>query len=75
VKKFFKSFISLYTDGFRNLSSLGKKLWIIIFIKLFIMFVVLKIFFFPNFLSSNFDSDQEKSDYIHNVLTNQPQKK
>ena len=39
----------LYADGFRNMT-LGKTLWAVIFIKLFIIFVVLKIFFFPNFL-------------------------
>lgn len=39
----------LYYDGFRNMR-LGKTLWAIIFIKLFIMFAILKYFFFPNFL-------------------------
>ena len=42
----------LYVDGFRNMK-LGKTLWAIILIKLFIMFFVLKLFFFPNFLSKN----------------------
>lgn len=30
--------------------TLGKTLWTIILIKLFIMFAILKVFFFPNFL-------------------------
>ena len=38
-----------YIDGFRNMK-LGKTLWAIILIKLFIMFAILKVFFFPNFL-------------------------
>lgn len=42
----------LYYDGFRNMT-LGKTLWAIILIKLFIMFVILKIFFFPNFLKQH----------------------
>lgn len=42
----------LYVDGFRNMT-LGKTLWAVILIKLFIIFVVLKIFFFPNFLKQN----------------------
>jgi len=42
----------LYADGFRNMT-LGKTLWAVIFIKLFIIFVVLKLFFFPNFLKQN----------------------
>ena len=50
--------------------TIGKQLWIIIIIKLFIMFAILKLFFFPNFLKSNFDTDQERSDYVIEQLTN-----
>lgn len=39
----------LYRDGFRNLSPYSKTLWLIIGLKLFIMFAVLKAFFFPNY--------------------------
>lgn len=67
--KFIKNIWTLYYEGFRNISGLGKKLWLIILIKVFIMFAVLKLFFFPNFLNSNFDSDKEKSEYIINQLT------
>lgn len=35
-----------YVDGFRSMT-VGKTLWIIIIIKVVIMFAVLKIFFFP----------------------------
>jgi len=52
----------------------GKKLWLIIFIKLFIIFAILKLFFFPDFLDSKFTSDQDKSDYVIEQLTN-PSKK
>ena len=34
----------------------GRSLWAIILIKLFIMFVILKVFFFPDILQRNFDS-------------------
>ena len=37
----------LYYDGFRSMT-LGKTLWLVILIKLFIMFFVLKLFFFSN---------------------------
>ena len=40
--------IDLYVDGFRNMT-IGKSLWLLIIIKLFLIFVVLKLFFFPNF--------------------------
>lgn len=58
-----------YIDGFRHLSTLGKTLWIIIFIKLFIMFFILKLFFFPNELKKNFDNDRERSNYVLEQLT------
>lgn len=58
-----------YVDGFRHLSFLGKTLWIIIFIKLFIMFFILKLFFFPNELKTNFDNDRERSNYVLEQLT------
>ena len=47
----------------------GKKLWIIILLKLFILFFIFKLFFFKNFLNSKFDNDQKKSDYVIEQLT------
>lgn len=47
----------LYYDGFRSMR-LGKTLWAIILIKLFIIFVVLKLFFFPNFLKQHAEGDE-----------------
>jgi hypothetical protein len=38
--------------------TLGKTLWAIILIKLFVIFVVLKVFFFPNFLKQHADNDE-----------------
>lgn len=48
----------------------GVKLWIIIAIKLFIMFAILKLFFFPDFLNSKFDTEKEKGDYVIETITN-----
>lgn len=56
----------LYYDGFRNMT-LGKTLWAIILIKLFIMFVILKIFFFPNFLKQHAPEGGE-SEFVVNEL-------
>lgn len=42
----------LYADGFRNMR-LGRTLWAVILVKLFIMFAILKVFFFPDFLAAN----------------------
>ena len=37
-----------YRDGFKTLTPTSRKLWLIIGIKLFIMFAILRAFFFPN---------------------------
>ncbi len=68
----FKNIISFYIDGFRSMH-LGKKLWAIIFIKVFILFVIIKSLFFPNILKENFKNDQERSSYILEQLTQNPQ--
>ena len=61
-------FFTMYVDGFKNLTW-GKSLWIIILVKLFIMFAILKVFFFPDFLNSRFDTKEEKSEYVSKELT------
>jgi len=57
-----------YRDGFRQMT-VGRTLWKIIFIKLFIMFAVLKLFFFPNFLATQFTTDAQRADYVIEQLT------
>jgi len=47
----------LYYDGFRSMT-LGRTLWAIILIKLFVIFVVLKLFFFPNFLKQHAEGNE-----------------
>jgi hypothetical protein len=51
--------------------TLGKTLWKIILIKLVVMFAVLKLFFFPNYLKTNFDTDQQRADHVISHLTMQ----
>ena len=55
----------LYYDGFRSMR-LGKTLWVIILIKLFIIFAILKVFFFPNFLEEHAQGDE--SGYVATEL-------
>lgn len=57
-----------YYDGFRNLSEWGRRVWIIIIIKLFIIFIVLKMFFFPDFLKKNFRNDDERGKFVMEQL-------
>ncbi len=65
----YKAF-DLYYDGFRSMR-LGKTLWTIILIKLFIMFAILKVFFFPNFLKEHADGDE--ASYVATELTDRAQ--
>lgn len=55
-----------YLQGFREMK-LGKTLWLIILIKLFIMFFILKLFFFPNYLGK-LNSDNEKEEHVSGEL-------
>lgn len=66
----FLNVFSFYKEGFQNMSQNSKKLWLIILIKLIIMFGVLKFFFFPNYLNSHFKTDEEKIEHITKELTN-----
>jgi uncharacterized membrane protein len=68
----FRRVFSFYYDGFRNMSGWGKKVWLIILIKLFIMFAILKIFFFQDFLTKNYHNDKERSEHVLEQLTNSP---
>lgn len=68
-RNIFSRVFHFYCEGFKSMT-IGKTLWAIILIKLFVMFVILKIFFFPNFLKTNFETDQERSDYVLEQLTN-----
>jgi hypothetical protein len=52
----------LYYDGFRSMK-LGRTLWTIILIKLFIIFIVLKLLFFPNFLKEH-TQEGEEPDFV-----------
>lgn len=70
----FRSFLDrtadLYVDGFRNMT-IGRKLWILIIIKLIVFFVILKIFFFPDVLGTNYDNDVQRADAVRESLTRQ----
>jgi Na+/proline symporter len=58
-----------YYDGFTSMSWWGRRAWLIIIIKLAIIFIILKLFFFPDFLRTKFDSDDERSNYVIEQLT------
>lgn len=55
----------LYADGFRNMTW-GRPLWILIFLKLFILFAVLRVFFFRPEMSGM--TDEQKSGHVGTQL-------
>lgn len=58
ARSFIQQVFHLYYDGFRSMT-LGRTLWLIIGVKLFVIFVVLKLFFFPNYLKQHAEKGRE----------------
>jgi hypothetical protein len=69
MKGFLYSLFSFYRDGFRNMPSWGRSVWMVIIVKLFIMFAILRIFFFPDLFKRDFDNDVDRSRYMMEQLT------
>ena len=62
-----KRFWIIWRDGFKNMTW-GKPLWILNIIKLIIMFGILKIFFFPNFLKTKSGTPEGRREYVRHEL-------
>lgn len=54
-----------YVDGFRSMT-LGRTLWAVILVKLFIIFGILRLFFFPDLLAGK--SSAERADCVRESL-------
>ena len=66
-ESFWRRAFNLYYDGFRQMT-LGRTLWLIIGIKLFVIFIVLKLLFFPDFIGQNAQKGEE-ADFVAKELT------
>ncbi len=65
--------IRFYIDGFRGMT-VGRTLWAVILVKLFIIFAVLKLFFFPDLLGGK--TPAEKADCVlENLAPQAPEAK
>ena len=49
--------------------TLGRTLWAIILVKLFIIFIILKIFFFPNYIKEH-AHEGEEAEFVAGQLKN-----
>ena len=62
---------SFYWHGFRFMKT-GRTLWLIIILKLIIIFGFLKLAFYPNLLNSKFDSDAQRAAHVLDNITAPP---
>lgn len=61
-----KKVVRFYVTGFREMT-LGKTLWLLIIIKIIIIFAVIKWIFFPKVLNQ-YDHETKKADHVWNEL-------
>lgn len=65
MKRTLLSIWQFYAEGFRNMTW-GRTLWWLIFLKVIILFLVLRLFFFEPVLSGK--SDEEKMEHVGREL-------
>lgn len=58
-----------YADGFRSMT-IGRYLWAIILIKLALLFLVFKLFFFPDILERDYTTDEDRAQAVRTNLIN-----
>ncbi|DAB39990.1 MAG TPA: DUF4492 domain-containing protein [Sulfurovum sp. UBA12169] len=63
-----KLIYDMYIEGFRKMT-VGKILWKIVFIKLFVILIVLKLFIHDKTFQSEYKTDSEKSEFVSSNLT------
>ena len=61
-------FYDLYRDGLRSQSRTSRTLWIIVAIKLLIMFAILRPIFFPRVIAQQGDTEAQ-IEYVQDQLT------
>lgn len=63
-----KKILDLYIDGFRSMK-IGRTLWLIIIIKVIVIFAILKVFFFPDILKRDYPDDAARAQAVREALT------
>lgn len=67
-RPFFRRVADLYIDGFRSMT-VGRSLWVLIILKLILLFAVFKLLFFPDLLQRDYDTDADRAQAVRNSLT------
>lgn len=60
IRLCFCAVFRFYSEGFRNMTW-GRQLWLLVLIKLFILFAVLRVFFFRPYYGGMSDEQRESS--------------
>lgn len=60
--------VRFYVEGFAEMT-VGRKLWAVILVKLFIMFFIFKLFLFPDVLKRDYDNDNDRAQAVRTTLT------
>lgn len=66
-ESFFRRAVSMYVDGFREMT-VGRRLWALILVKLAILFLVFRLFFFTDILQEEYDNDADRAQAVRNAL-------
>ncbi len=69
MRKALSAIYHFYLEGFRQMTW-GRQLWWLILLKAFILFAVLRLFFFRPILAGK--SEQEKIEHVSTQLTTKP---
>lgn len=56
-----------YADGFRDMT-VGKSLWVLIIIKVIVLFMVFKLLFFPDVLQRDYPDDESRAQAVRHSL-------
>lgn len=67
MKRAIVAIYNFYVEGFRNMTW-GRQLWWVILLKVVLLFLVLRVFFFKPVLADK--SDEQKIEYVSNQLIN-----
>lgn len=62
-----KKIYRFYSEGFRAMT-VGRTLWLVIIVKLLLMFAVIRLLFMPDILG-RLDSDAERAEAVRHSLT------
>lgn len=67
----FRRIIEFYKSAWRAsvTSSTGRRLWLILIVKISVLLILFKVLFFPNRLNTEYDTDAERAEAVRSALT------